>query len=231
MKLQFGAKLAGLVALIAVAVAVTAFWDPDRPIIFKLSWQEGKFEIGIPNAEMIRELMRDDTDEQKATREIVLAILQSNYQVYELRNPETVNHILALGYEHPLMMGLRRAVISGKSDILPKGHSVTLLDRGGLEVDQAAVCEGSEFVNNQIVLFRPDYRSVWLYASQLLNSEDCGRTPNQSIGINKDAVADLEKNGELRGFKARVEPKRYRLYPSPPFVATLGNGTSTRGEN
>lgn len=233
MKFQLGTKLPVLVALVAVAVAVIVCWGSDQPVILKVSWQDG-FEITIPNAEMVDELMRNETEDQKKTRKHVLAIL-ADYQVYELNNTKTAKRVLALGYEHPLIVELRRAVINGDPVIWPKEHNVKLLKQDELKDNQAAVCKGSEFSDNQVILFRLNGRSrqVWLDAGQLLDSDDCEATPNRLIGVSKEVIVRMNKNGGLTGFKARAELKDYRLHPAslPLPVANLGNGTSARGEN
>lgn len=237
--MTLGMKASGLVALVVVVVvAVNAWWESERPVTFKLSFGEGKtltIEVpreGLSSAEMVRQLMSDDTEERKKIRNDVLALLASNHGIHELNDPKTVRYIRGLGYEEPFMVELRRAFISGERNMWPKEHLVVLNHSDEVPVSRAAVCKGSEFIDNRISLFHGEAGSpVWLVASLPFENEGCKDNPNKWIQVNPADGGRLDD--KTHGVTAKVEPVLYALSPSglPVTMVELGSATLTQEEN
>ena len=238
-RFSLGMRITGFVALVVVVVvAVTAWWDSERPVTFKLSFGEGKMlKIEVPRegltyTEMVRQLMRNDTEERRAIRGDVLALLALNHGIHELKNPKTVGYIRGLDYYEPFMVELRREIISGQLNMWPREQLISLSHSDGIPVSRAAVCNGSEFFGNYISLFSGTAGTiVQLLASLPFENEDCRTHPNKWIQI---STTDRSRfDGQTLGITAKVEPRHYSLAPRPFRVASVGHrhASWTQGEN
>lgn len=143
--------------------------------------------------------------------------------LYDLNDPQTVDAIRRLDYDHPLAQALRLEMLSGLANIWPQEHGVTVLFSNRIPAGRAAVCKDSEFRGNKVRLFHPLTGGIVKVVGTFpLPREECADEPNNwlQIGIEDGHVlldgATLDRKEDA---VAKAEPMHQTEEPVTPALA------------